>query len=216
MAMREFLSKSIAGGLSAGVVLLWWPVLFEEVDTVTSWFVRGVAWTVCFELLLVALVPFERALWETTRGERISTRVGAAGSRLHSGSARSRIGRLSAVATVALVVPVALLVMGLHQHGPASAEAKPAPVKVVRVTKVVNVKRVVARAPISAAPVVEAEQPEPVAPAPATPAPTGRVVVGRTAPVERQSAEKPTRQVQQEPAQGCEGDECGTAGSPAP
>ncbi len=217
MAMREFLSKSIAGGLSAGVVLLWWPVLFEEVNTVTSWFVRGVAWTVCFELLLVALVPFERALWETTRGERISTRVGAAGSRLHAGSARTRIGRLSAVATVALVVPVALLVMGLHQQGPASAEAKPvAPVKVLRVTKVVNVKRVVERAPISAPPVVAAEQPEAAAPGPATPAPTGRVVVGRTAPVERQSAGKPTRQVQQEPAQGCEGDECGTAGSPAP
>ena len=56
--MREFLSKSIAGGLSAGVVLLWWPVLFEDVDTVTSWFVRGVAWTLLFELLLLALIPF--------------------------------------------------------------------------------------------------------------------------------------------------------------
>ena len=217
MAMREFLSKSIAGGLSAGVVLLWWPVLFEDVDTVMSWLVRGVAWTVCFELLLVALVPFERALWETTRGERISTRVGAAGSRLHAGSARSRLGRLSAVATVALIVPVALLVMGLDRQGPASAEAKPgAPVKVVRVTKVVNVKRVVARAPISAPQVVEAEHPEGAAAAPATPPPTGRVVVGRTAPVERQSAETPTRQAQQEPAQGCEGNECGPAGSPAP
>ena len=73
--MREFLSKSIAGGLSAGVVLLWWPVLFAEVDTVTSWFVRGVAWTVCFELLLVALIPFERALWETAHGERVARRV---------------------------------------------------------------------------------------------------------------------------------------------
>ena len=78
-AVREFLSKSIAGGLSAGVVLLWWPVLFDEVDTVTSWFVRGVAWTVCFELLLVALIPFERALWETARGERISRTMGSAG-----------------------------------------------------------------------------------------------------------------------------------------
>ena len=85
--MREFLSKSIAAGLSTGVVLLWWPVLFAEVDTVTSWLIRGVAWTVCFELLLIALVPFERALWETAHGERISRRVGNAGSRLHSGSA---------------------------------------------------------------------------------------------------------------------------------
>jgi hypothetical protein len=65
--VRELLSKSIAGGLSAGVVLLWWPVLFDQVDTITAWFVRGVAWTVCFELLLFALIPFERALWETRR-----------------------------------------------------------------------------------------------------------------------------------------------------
>ena len=67
--VRQLLSKSIAGGLSAGVVLLWWPVLFEDVDTVGSWFVRGVAWTVCFELLMFALIPFERALWETIRKE---------------------------------------------------------------------------------------------------------------------------------------------------
>lgn len=215
--MREFLSKSIAGGLSAGVVLLWWPVLFEEVDTVTSWLVRGVAWTVCFELLLVALLPFERALWETTRGERITGRVGAAGSRLHAGPARSRIGRLSAVATAALIVPVALLVMGLHEHAPASAEAKPvAPTKVVRVTKVVNVKRIVERAPIPAPPVVEAEQPTGVAPVPVSPAPTGGVVVERTAPVERESAGKPAPGVREEPAQACEGDDCEAAGSPTP
>jgi len=72
--VRELLSKSIAGGLSAGVVLLWSPVLFEEVDTVTAWFARGVAWTVCFELLLFALIPFERALWDTARGERRRSR----------------------------------------------------------------------------------------------------------------------------------------------
>jgi hypothetical protein len=138
-SMREFLSKSIAGGLSAGVVLLWWPVIFDRVNTVTSWFVRGVAWTILFELLLVALIPFERALWETPRGERISGRVGAASSRLHSGSRRRRLSRLSAVAVTALVVPVALLVTGLHQL-PASARADvPRTVKVVRVTKVVKV-----------------------------------------------------------------------------
>ena len=138
--MREFLSKSIAGGLSAGVVLLWWPVLFDRVDTVTSWFVRGVAWTVLFELLLVALIPFERALWDTRGGELVSTRVGAANSRLHSGSPRRKLSRLSAVACAAVLVPVILLVTGLHQ-APASAGTQPPqqPIKVVRVTKVVKV-----------------------------------------------------------------------------
>jgi hypothetical protein len=137
--VREFISKSIAAGLSTGVVLLWWPVLFVRVNTVTSWFVRGVAWTVLFELLLVALIPFERALWETTGGERLSSRVGAARSRLHSGSRRRRLSRLSAVATVAVVVPVALLVTGLQQ-APASAGTNPSrPIKVIRVTKVVKI-----------------------------------------------------------------------------
>jgi hypothetical protein len=233
--VREFLSKSIAGGLSAGVVLLWWPVLFERVDTVTSWFVRGVAWTVCFELLLFALIPFERALWETTRGERLSSRVGAAGSRLHSGSHRKRMSRLSLVASLALVIPVVLLVTGLQEHVPAQAEAKAEakpvvrPIKVVRVTKVVRVKRVVQRAPAYRQPVTNTTTPPgpgPASPAPtrsAPPASTGETVVGRTAPVQRQS---PPREPTNEPAKqqeltqgdtgGCEGDACGSGTPPRP
>jgi hypothetical protein len=201
--VREFISKSIAGGLSAGVVLLWWPVLFDEVDTVTSWFVRGVAWTVCFELLLVALIPFERALWETTRGERVARTMGSAGVRLHAGSPRRRISRLSAVATVALAVPVVLLVAGLHKQAPAPAEASTKrPVKVVRVTKVVRpvtVKRIVEQTPVQQD---YAPAPQPAAPVPVPPRTTekperDRTVVGRTAPVERQTA--PTEEVEAAP-----------------
>lgn len=194
--MREFLSKSIAGGLSAGVVLLWWPVLFAEVDTVTSWFVRGVAWTVCFELLLVALIPFERALWETGRGERISRTMGSAGMRLHSGSHRRRMSRLSAVATMALAVPVVLLVAGLHKQAPAHAEAPATPIKVVRVTKVVRpvtVKRIIEQTPVQQG--YPTAAPQQAAPAPVPPRTTekpssDRTVVDRTAPVERETAPK--------------------------
>jgi hypothetical protein len=140
ISVREFLSKSIAAGMSTGVVLLWWPVIFERVDSVTSWLARGVAWTVLFEVMLFALTPFERALWETPGGERVSTRVGEARSRLHSGSRPRRLSRLGAVASMAIVVPMMLLVTGLHQ-APASARANvmQRPVKVVRVTKVVKV-----------------------------------------------------------------------------
>jgi hypothetical protein len=222
--VREFLSKSIAGGLSAGVVLLWWPLLFEDVDTVMSWLVRGVAWTLLFELLLLALVPFERALWETAHGERIARRVGSAGSRLHSGSHRRRIGRLSAVATAAIVVPVVLLMAGLSEHIPARAEAPAVrPIKVVRVTKVVRpvtVKRVVERAPISGQPIVTAA-PQQVAPTPVPPrvtekpAPTGRTVVGRTAPVQRHSAPKAPAETAPEGDEGCESDACGSSAPPA-
>jgi hypothetical protein len=142
--MRQLLSKSIAGGLSAGVVLLWWPVLFDHVDTVTSWLARGVAWTVCFEVLVYALMPFERALWETSRGERLAGRVDAAQSRLHAGSHGRRLSRLSVLATVALSVPVALLVTGLQKQPTASAGTPVVrPINVVRVTKVVKVEKVV-------------------------------------------------------------------------
>jgi hypothetical protein len=189
--MRELLSKSIAGGLSAGVVLVWWPVLFEHGDTVTSWFIRGVAWTVCFELLMFALVPVERALWETRSGERIVGRVGAAGSRLHAGSPRRKLGRLSALATVALVVPAALLVMGLQEELPAKAEAATVrPVKVVHVTRVVKVRRVVQGAPVTRQPTPVSTQPQVATPAPAqgsAPSQEGRVVVGDAAPVQRQT-----------------------------
>ncbi|MEA2364545.1 MAG: hypothetical protein QOE69_3086 [Thermoleophilaceae bacterium] len=189
--MRELLSKSTAGGLSAGVVLVWWPLLFEHVDTVTSWFIRGVAWTVCFELLMFALVPVERALWETRGGERLSGRVGAAGSRLHAGSPRRKLGRLSALATAALVVPAALLVMGLQEQLPAKAEAATVrPVKVVRVTKVVNVRKVVQGAPVVRQAVPVSTQPQfatPAAPRASAPARKDSVAVGRAAPVERET-----------------------------
>jgi hypothetical protein len=111
--MREFLSKSVAGGVR-------WsrPALVT-----TSWFVRGVAWTVLFELLLVALLPFERALWETAGGERVSSKVGAANLRLHSGSQRRKLSRVTALAGAAIFVPLVLLVTGLHQ-APAHASTR--------------------------------------------------------------------------------------------
>lgn len=218
--MREFLSKSIAGGLSAGVVLLWWPVLFDEVDTVTSWLARGVAWTLCFEVLLLAFMPFERALWETTRGERISSRVGAAGSRLHAGSRRRRMGRLSLVAAMAVSIPAALLVTGLQEHAPAQPEAKVVrPVKVVRVTKVVKVERVeqarVYGQPATATVTTATPRESGAGPSPAVPKQTDERVAGRTAPVQRESS--PARpEAREESPDRCEGDACGSTGSPTP
>jgi hypothetical protein len=196
--VRGFLSKSIAGGLSAGVVLLWWPLVFDDIDSVGSWLVRGIAWTVAFELLLLSLEPFERALWETARGESLSRRVGAAGTRLHSGSQRRRMGRVTVLAGLALIVPVALMVMGLREQAPAHAEAKPAPpIKVVRVTKVVRpvtVKRVVEQAPVSAQPVVTAPAADAPPEEPAKKAPRARpkAVVGPSAPVRRSAPQQET------------------------
>jgi hypothetical protein len=216
----QFLSKSIAGGLSAGVVLLWWPVLFERQDTVTSWLVRGMVWTVLLEVLVFALVPVERALWETGQGKRIRGRVGAAHTRLHSGSRRRKLGSLGALATVAVAVPVMLLAMGVQERTPTKAEAAPPrPIKVVRVTKVVKVKKVVQGAPVVRPEIVTTSAPSAAAPAAETdkrdtPA-KSRVVVGRDAPAERGGAPRSDSVSGGGSVESCSGDACEGDTAPA-
>jgi hypothetical protein len=134
------------------------------------------------------------------------------------------MSRLSLVAAVALTIPFALVVMGLQEHAPASAEAKVVrPTKVVRVTKVVNVKRVVQRAPVSGQAITTTPAPSP-APAAASPAPTrsapeptAKKVGGRTAPVQREGdANQQEPEPTEESAESCVGDACGSTVSPAP
>ena len=152
--VRHLLSKSIAGGLSAAVVLLWWPVFFQDVNSVSSWLVRGVAWTVWFEVLAYRAHAIRaRALGDlarrASRGPRRTRRSRGFTPAPH----RRRISRLSAVASMAMAVPVALLVTGLQKQPDARAQGPVVrPIKVVRVTKVVKVEKVVpagqARAPV--------------------------------------------------------------------
>lgn len=130
--MRELISKLVAGGLSAAVILLWWPRFFPA-DNATTWLVRGVVWTLSFELLVHALLPIERALWDTRAGERFR----AAGDRL--GSPRRSVRGRAGVACAALSVPVALLVAA----PPQAPQAKPTtPVRhVTEVKRIVKVER---------------------------------------------------------------------------
>jgi hypothetical protein len=132
--VRHLISKLIAGGLSAAVVLLWWPAVFPS-DTVESWLFRGIVWTLSFELMLHAFMPVEESLWHTHTARRVRDQAAAAGARLASDSPRRRRGGRSLVAGFALLVPVALL---------ASAPPRPpkaAPHDLVR--HVTEVKRVV-------------------------------------------------------------------------
>jgi hypothetical protein len=143
--VRQLGSKLLAGGLSAGLVLLWWPQFFST-DTVTSWLGRGVVWTLSFELLLIALSPFEHALWTTDPGERLTERVAAARGILEHPSPRRRMGRRAAIAGFALAVPLALIGAGLHSQIPAahaSGQKVTNVTRVVRVVRPVEVKRVV-------------------------------------------------------------------------
>ncbi|HKN94094.1 MAG TPA: hypothetical protein VJU60_07175 [Thermoleophilaceae bacterium] len=144
--VRQLGSKLLAGGLSAGVVLLWWPMFFPT-DSVTMWLGRGIVWTLSFELLLVALSPFELALWSTHRGERITQRVVAKRALLEHPSPKRRIGRRAALAMGALAVPIMLIVVGVTSHFPTVHKAAAPDItrvtRVVRVVKPVRVQRVV-------------------------------------------------------------------------
>jgi hypothetical protein len=121
--------------------------MFFPTDSVATWLGRGVVWTLSFELLLVALSPFELALWSTGRGERLSRRVEAKRAILDHESPTRRMGRRAGLALSALALPLALIAFGVSKHIPTGHPAPPPKVtkvtRVVRVVKPVRVERVV-------------------------------------------------------------------------
>jgi hypothetical protein len=139
--VRHLLSKIVAGGLSAAVILLWWPLVFPS-DTVESWLVRGVLWTLCFELMLHAFAPLEESLWRSRAARRVAEQAQAAGARLGTDSERKRHHGRLVVAALALTVPLALLATApAHRLSPKPAAAA-APVRhVTQVKRVVRVER---------------------------------------------------------------------------
>src|SRR3954470_6423004 len=127
----NFLAKLIAGGLSAAVILVWWPAFFPA-DTIVSWLARGVIWTLAFELFTYTFTPLERALWETTPGRRLRTRALRQAGGLP-------LGRSATLACSALVVVAFLLTFAPEQT------RKRAAARTTHVTEVHRVVRVVRR-----------------------------------------------------------------------
>jgi hypothetical protein len=116
--------------------------MFFPTDSVTTWLGRGIVWTLAFELLLVALSPFELALWSTHRGERISRRVEAKRALLDHESPNRRIGRRAALAISALALPLVLIAVGASAHIPTHRSAPPKVMQVTRVVRVVKPVRI--------------------------------------------------------------------------
>jgi hypothetical protein len=120
--------------------------MFFASQSATSWLVRGIAWTLAFELLLVAFTPFELALWSTHTGVRISRRFETGRALLEHHSPRRRMGRRAALAAVALTLPFALIAVGVGRQIPSGNAAPPRVTKITRVVRVVRpvkVERVV-------------------------------------------------------------------------
>src|SRR3954447_5386388 len=150
--MRQLPSKLFAGALSTAVVLLWWPRFFPA-DSVESWLIRGIVWTLCFEVMLLSFRPLEDALWETNGGRRLEGKAAAAGRALGAESPRRRLGASGVVASLALAAPVVALLLG-PPHRPQPSQVTRHVTEVRQIVRVVRKKVVAqARATPSTAPV---------------------------------------------------------------
>lgn len=135
VSLKHLTSKLLAGGLTAGIVLIWWPNHYPT-DGLQWLVLRGIVATLGFELMLMAYAPIE---------DRIVSRLAR---RLRAGRLRERVSAVPAPARTggsllfaggALALPVLLLASAA---GPLPDRDEAQPVKVVRE---VVVKRQVVR-----------------------------------------------------------------------
>jgi hypothetical protein len=160
MTFDNFLSKVIAAGLAAGVFLLWWPAHLPSSGA--QWLVlRGLAWTLAFEVLVLAFAPLERmAAGALTRRRAVAQARRVRGA-LASAPAPARKGGAVLLAFTGLLVPALMLA---HTGRPATRQAaQPTTIvrKVVVRRQVVRRETVIVRAP--AAPVSVYTAPAPAA-----------------------------------------------------
>jgi hypothetical protein len=194
MSLDNLLSKVTAAGLAAGVFLLWWPTHLPSSGP--QWLVlRGLAWALAFEVLVLAFAPLERmAAGALTRRRAVAQARRVRGA-LAAAPAPARKGGAVLLAFTGLLVPGLMLA---HANRPAKRPAAhPTTIvrKVVVRRQVVRRETVVVRAP--AAPVS----------AYATPAPATKSAGPETAhakpkpePTIEPAEPKPTTNVAADPA----------------
>jgi hypothetical protein len=181
--MNDLLSKMTAGGLSAGLFLLWWPAHLPA-DGLGWLVLRGLAWTLAFELLLACLLPLERrtgrALARRPAAERVRGRLAGA-------PAQARAGGAVMLALTAVIVPLIMLANAdrpARPHRPAAAVRE-----LVVKRQVVRRERVVVRKVVVAPSHASVPDPHPLPAALSAPAaaPARRTLVGPTTPKRKQA-----------------------------
>jgi hypothetical protein len=193
LMLDNLLSKVIAAGLAAGVFLLWWPAHLPSNGV--QWLVlRGLAWTLAFEVLVLSFVPLERMATRALTRRRAAGRADRVRSRLAAAPAPARASGAVMLAFTGLLLPGLLL---LHSGRP-PAEPAARTTQVVRkvvVRKVVREKTVVVReaapAPAVVAPVVAAA-PKAAVKAPAKKTATTKQAEPATKPAAKQTTTAPT------------------------
>lgn len=168
--MSGLIPKVLAGGLSAGIFLLWWPA--HVTATGSEWlFVRGILWSLAFEILLLAYSPVEKAVIGAVRA-REPRRLGTA-----------RVARGLTFAAVAVAIP---LVMLAGSRPPAAAPARAAAPKVIVKREIVKREVVVRRVSrVLRVPGPTVTTTAPTAPATTTPARSRRIA---TTPAKKTTA----------------------------
>jgi hypothetical protein len=160
MTFDNFLSKVIAAGLAAGVFLLWWPAHLPSSGA--QWLVlRGLAWTLAFEVLVLAFAPLERMAAGALARRRAVAQARRVRGALAAAPAPARKGGAVLLAFTGLLIPALMLA---HTGRPAKRPAaQPTTIvrKVVVRRQVVRRETVIVRAP--AAPVSTYAAPAPAA-----------------------------------------------------
>jgi hypothetical protein len=194
--LDNLLSKVIAAGLAAGVFLLWWPAHLPSNGV--QWLVlRGLAWTLAFEVLVLSFVPLERMATRAFTRRRAAGRAHRVRSRLAAAPAPARASGAVMLAFTGLLLPGLLL---LHSGRP-PAEPAARTTQVVRkvvVRKVVRERTVVVREAAAQAPAPYAATPAPAtapktaAKVPAKKAATTKQAEPATKPAAKQTTTAPT------------------------
>ena len=116
--LDNLLSKVIAAGLAAGVFLLWWPAHLPS--TGVQWLVlRGLAWTLAFEVLALSFVPLEQMATRAGDPPRSAGRAQRVRSRLAAAPRPARASGAVMLAFTGLLLPGLLLLHTGHLPVPA-------------------------------------------------------------------------------------------------
>ena len=185
--LDNLLSKVIAAGLAAGVFLLWWPAHLPSAGV--QWLVlRGLAWTLAFEVLALSFVPLERMATRAVTRRRSAGRADRVRTRLAAAPAPARASGAVMLAFTGLLLPGLLLLHTGHLPAQPAAAHTTQVVRKVVVRKVVHEKTVVVRE-VAPAPAPASVPARPTAPVAAKP--VAKKPATKPAPAKKVAA-KPT------------------------
>jgi hypothetical protein len=166
MSLNNLISKVLAAGLAAGIFLLWWPAHLPS--TGVEWLVlRGLAWTLAFEILVLSFCPLENLATRSLARRRAVGQAERVRGLFAAAPSQAKTSGAVLLAFTGVLLPGLLLAHAGHLP----ARPQPRPTQVVR--KIV-VRKVVKRTVVVHAPATVVREPaRPVAAAaPVTPVAT--------------------------------------------